>query len=63
MHQEHLQRFFRGGFPDDWETMRKRGLIFTRYEVVQASDERKTLDELIAEGRVSFKAIQYEDFL
>lgn len=43
--------------------MRKRGLIFTRYEVVQASDERKTLDELIAEGRVSFKAIQYEDFL
>ncbi|ORY79288.1 hypothetical protein BCR35DRAFT_279423 [Leucosporidium creatinivorum] len=65
IHQAHLQKFFKGGFPDDWETLRKQGLIFVRYEVAegQHSTEPKSLDELIAEGKVTFKGILYEDFL
>ena len=63
IHQEHLQRFFQEGFPDDWETLRKRGLIYVRYEVLSPTTEPKTLDELIAEGRVAFKGVLYEDFL
>lgn len=65
IHQAHLQKFFKGGFPDDWETLRKEGLIFVRYEVAegQHSTESKSLDELIAEGKITFKGILYEDFL
>lgn len=65
MHQAHLQRFFKGGFPDEWEVLRKQGLIYVRYEVVDgpSESEAQSLDQLIAEGKVIFKGILYEDFL
>lgn len=65
VHQAHLKRFF-ASFPDDWETLRKEGLVFGRYEVQEgtaSSGETATLDELVESGKVTFKPILYEDFL
>ncbi|KAK4051874.1 hypothetical protein OIV83_002579 [Microbotryomycetes sp. JL201] len=67
IHQAHLQRFF-CEFPDDWETLRKNGLVFVRYEVVedatrQEMNTHQTLNDLVERGLVKYKPIVYEDFL
>ncbi|KAM0788356.1 hypothetical protein ACM66B_001497 [Microbotryomycetes sp. NB124-2] len=67
VHQRHLRRFF-SEFPDDWNTLRRDGLIFVRYEVAEGAETRavangSTLDDLVERGLVECKPIVYEDFL
>ena len=62
-----LQQMFEA-FPDDWESLRKRNLAFFHYEVAADSITSRSgaisnLDDLIAEGIVTYKPIVYEDFL
>lgn len=57
-------------FPDEWAELRSNGLAFFRYSAMEAglASARQgtlaaTVDELIADGRLRFDAIIYEDFL
>jgi len=57
-------------FPDDWQTLRSRGLAFFRYSVTAAGltaniriDATKTTEALINLGYLQFDPIIYEDFL
>lgn len=68
VHQRHLQGFF-DEFPDEWEVLRQRGLVYFYYQVVPGGaggvsvGRAVTLRELIVSGRVSYKPLVYEDFL
>ena len=54
-------------FPDDWDTLRREGLGFFHYRVVDGSappaDDVIDLEGLIASGAVEALPIVYEDFL
>lgn len=61
-----LQDVF-SAFPDSWQELRSQGLAYFQYYVtdkgksVRGTD--KSLDDLIAEGLVSYAPVVYEDFL
>lgn len=53
-------------FPDDWTQLRREGLAFFRYSVVEHGDGEvvaDTLDAAVAAGQVAADPIIYEDFL
>ncbi|SDC60718.1 Uncharacterized metalloenzyme YdcJ, glyoxalase superfamily [Sphingomonas sp. YR710] len=57
-------------FPDDWTQLRREGLAFFRYSVIENGDGAcnsgavaDTLDAAIAAGQVTADPIIYEDFL
>ncbi|KAK0658898.1 hypothetical protein QBC41DRAFT_331801 [Cercophora samala] len=60
-------------YPDDWEVLRKEGLVYFRYRVAEdkvpaASSHSKLgasvhMDRLLKEGVVTCEPITYEDFL
>ncbi|OAA51210.1 DUF1338 domain protein [Beauveria brongniartii RCEF 3172] len=58
-------------FPDTWESLRSRGLIYCRYAVVKKPGQVRAvtgghdtlLDQLLVEGYVETVPITYEDFL
>lgn len=62
----HLKRLF-GDFPDDLEAIRKSGLGYFRYELVEnlesTCNSAVSLDELVELGIVRAYPITYEDFL
>lgn len=62
---ERLARAFEQ-FPDDLDTIRRRGLAFFRYRLVAGQDhgvQPPDLDALVASGAVVADPIVYEDFL
>lgn len=68
-YQMHLARVFEA-FPDDLAQIRRQGLGFFRYEVVDGADEPRAehdrkadVEALIATGAVRAIPITYEDFL
>lgn len=67
-HQRHLTGFFKV-FPDDWEALRRDGLVYFLYSAVAeaqhtvADGSITSLDELIKSGRIAAKPLIYEDFL
>jgi uncharacterized glyoxalase superfamily metalloenzyme YdcJ len=53
-------------FPDDWTQLRREGLAFFRYSVIEHGDGEivaDTLDAAIMAGQVAADPIIYEDFL
>ncbi|KAK3990799.1 hypothetical protein QBC44DRAFT_341655 [Cladorrhinum sp. PSN332] len=56
-------------YPDDWETLRKQGLVFFRYSVAKPGavlsfeSDKAHMDDLIRAGVVECEPITYEDFL
>ncbi|KAL1880150.1 hypothetical protein Daus18300_001513 [Diaporthe australafricana] len=64
-----FRALFDKALPDDWETLRREGLIWVEYGLTEKTKEQgqssnvKTLQEAIEKGLVSWKPIQYEDFL
>lgn len=68
-YEERLAQVF-VAFPDDWSTLRKRGLAYFRYAATPAGIAAgesgslpPTTEELIDQGYLSFSPIIYEDFL
>ncbi len=69
-HQKHLRRFFGpDAFPDDWESLRRQGLVYVKYSLapdatrLPAPSSSATVDDLVASGHAFYQAITYEDFL
>ncbi|KAI0098090.1 hypothetical protein GGR51DRAFT_439410 [Nemania sp. FL0031] len=57
-------------YPDDWDTLRREGLIYCEYRIVRKKidaikpdDQKHFLERLIQEGVVEYTPITYEDFL
>lgn len=50
-------------FPDDWETLRQQGLAFFEYHIQEELPKGADLETLIADGKVTYTPIIYEDFL
>ena len=60
-------------FPDTWEELRERGLVYFRYGVTESgremAEEKKTerpqmsIKDLLRDGLVGYEPITYEDFL
>ena len=64
-HQARLTKTFEP-FPDSWAEMRRAGLAYFRFSLSFHSvtpRSTKTLEQLIADGMVSFTPLVYEDFL
>ncbi|KAM0748544.1 DUF1338-domain-containing protein [Meredithblackwellia eburnea MCA 4105] len=72
VHQRHLKQFFKE-FPDDWDTLRKQGLVYFSYSLVGLGADHNddkvvsttpvTLEDLLRTGKVVAKPLIYEDFL
>lgn len=73
MFEESRQPAFKAVFdealPDDWEKLKNDGLIWVEYSLTEKGKEKgissgaKSLQQAIADDLVSWKPIQYEDFL
>jgi uncharacterized glyoxalase superfamily metalloenzyme YdcJ len=52
-------------FPDDWKELRKNGLVWFRYYVVNDTvrDRERNVEDLISAGKIAFTPLVYEDFL
>lgn len=55
--------------PDDWETLRREGLVWAAYRLTERGKEKgassgaRTLQQAVEDGLASWSPIQYEDFL
>lgn len=64
-----FKALFDKALPDDWETLRREGLIWVEYGLTEKAkgqgqpSDIKTLQEAVEKGLVSWQPIQYEDFL
>lgn len=64
-----FKSLFEKALPDDWEALKSAGLIWIEYGLTEKgkkqgkSSSAKTLQNALDDGLVSWKPIQYEDFL
>lgn len=71
MNEDHLLRYFEAQFPMSYEELRRKGMGYFRYSVVQASkplpstesDIPLSLNDLITSGHITYEPLIYEDFL